>query len=294
MKCVKIKSIKKLPNKLDRYDLTVSSTNNFFANGILIHNTSFIVGNIKVKEPKTYTGIFGNLRTYINKKIVPSKYRKYDEVYDDVYSSRTVIKNQYLNENAGAGFYGSDIWGEYQQKLKGHIPEGMTLYGEIVGYLTGSESMIQKNYDYGCSAGENRLMIYRITTDEDGAKREWEVDEVIKWIDALVNEDTDHWEGILMPYTLLYHGTLRNLYPEIEVDEHWHENTLEALKKEKRFLMEKKEPLCKSSVPREGIVIRIANDPMKEAFKLKCSKFLEMEGKLMDAGEVDIEMADRY
>ena len=42
MEQVKIKSIKKLPYKLDRYDLTINSTHNFFANGILIHNTSAI------------------------------------------------------------------------------------------------------------------------------------------------------------------------------------------------------------------------------------------------------------
>ena len=36
---MKIKSIKKI-DKLDRYDLTVNTTHNFFANNVLIHNTS--------------------------------------------------------------------------------------------------------------------------------------------------------------------------------------------------------------------------------------------------------------
>lgn len=39
MQSLKIKTIKKI-NRKDRYDLTVPATNNFFANGILIHNTS--------------------------------------------------------------------------------------------------------------------------------------------------------------------------------------------------------------------------------------------------------------
>ena len=34
MEQVKIKSIRKLPKKLDRYDLTINSTHNFFANNI--------------------------------------------------------------------------------------------------------------------------------------------------------------------------------------------------------------------------------------------------------------------
>ena len=42
MEKVKLKKITKLEKKLDRYDLTISSTGNFFANGILIHNTSWI------------------------------------------------------------------------------------------------------------------------------------------------------------------------------------------------------------------------------------------------------------
>ena len=50
MEQVKIKSIRKLPKKLDRYDLTINSTHNFFANNILIHNTSFICGNVLTKR----------------------------------------------------------------------------------------------------------------------------------------------------------------------------------------------------------------------------------------------------
>ena len=34
------------------------------------------------------------------------------------------------------------------------------------------------------------------------------------------------------------------------------------------------------------------NDPMAEAFKLKCVKFLECEAKEIDAGNVDTEMAN--
>ena len=50
MQEIKIKSIKKI-NKKDRYDLTVSTTNNFFANNILIHNTSAVFANIPTLRP---------------------------------------------------------------------------------------------------------------------------------------------------------------------------------------------------------------------------------------------------
>lgn len=56
--------------------------------------------------------------------------------------------------------------------------------------------------------------------------------------------------------------------------------------------MEQLEPLCNNKVPREGIVVRIDNDPVKEAFKLKCIKFLTRESKEIDNGNVDIEMVN--
>jgi hypothetical protein len=69
---------------------------------------------------------------------------------------------------------------------------------------------------------------------------------------------------------------------------------LEALKNEKKFLMEQLEPMCINKVPVEGFVIRKAHDPIKEAWKLKCFRFLEKERDSIDAGEVDMEMAEGY
>ena len=48
-----------------------------------------------------------------------------------------------------------------------------------------------------------------------------------------------------------------------------------------------------TKMPREGIVIRIQDDPVAEAFKLKCIKFLEKEAKNIDKGEVDMEMIEK-
>ena len=86
----------------------------------------------------------------------------------------------------------------------------------------------------------------------------------------------------IMEFPLLYYGTLSNLYPEIDVRDHWHENVLENLKVEKRFCMEMDEPLCKTKVPREGFVLRKANDPVSEAWKLKTDKFKFREAKLVE------------
>ena len=63
---------------------------------------------------------------------------------------------------------------------------------------------------------------------------------------------------------------------------------------DKMFAIEDDEPLCKNKVPREGIVIRRCNDPVPEAFKLKGDRFYNREARLIDTGEVDIEMEEGY
>lgn len=298
MEIVKIKSIKKLENVYDRYDLTVSSTNNFFANGILIHNTSFVCGKLHVKTPIKLpihkllwnkfvdtTGLFKKLRV-----------TDYIVEYGNVTSSRTVIRNQYINKKVTDGYYGVDIWSEYGNLIYPYLDEGMTVYGEIFGYLSGSDKMIQKDYDYGCEKGKNKLMPYRITTTNDnGTKHEWNVMEVKEWTEKLIAEHPELADKIHV-IDLLYHGILADLYPHLSLTEHWHENVLEEMRNDViHFGMEKQEPLCTNhNVPREGICVRIDNDEINENFKLKCAKFFDRERKAIDAGEVDIEMADAY
>ena len=129
-------------------------------------------------------------------------------------------------------------------------------------------------------------MVYRITVND----HELEISDVIAFGQYL----KEHLGDIIIDFPLLYHGTLGDLYPEISTTEHWHENVLEALKVEKKFLMEQMEPMCINKVPREGFVIRKANDPIKEAWKLKTTNFRLREAKQIDAGEVDMEMAEGY
>ena len=172
---------------------------------------------------------------WLSKKVVPN----YKIEYGDVYSSRGVIKNQYINEKVTTGFYGTDVWGDINEIIKPYIEKGMTVYGEICGYLTGSNKMIQKGYDYGCKIGENFFMPYRITTtNEDSTKREWEVSEVYDWTVKLISEHPELKDKI-QPITILYNGSLSNLYPDISIQNHWHENVLEAMKNDKKhFYME--------------------------------------------------------
>ena len=165
----------------------------------------------------------------------------------------------------------------------------MTIYGEIIGYLSGSSSYIQKDYDYGCKPGTNKLMIYRINTEnKDGVTHEWNISEVHQWTLDLIKKNPEIADRI-HPIDILYHGKLSD-FVGLDISHHWQENFLNALSQDKDLGMEQNEPLCKNKVPREGLVLRIDDDPLKEAFKLKCVKFLTRESKQIDSGQVDMEM----
>ena len=264
---------------------------------VKLHGTSVILGNVLVRMPKEIHTRVAWFNRLINNSYcavwpyLPKVLQRYEEVYDLVYSSRTVIKNQYINLKRTRDFYEADVWGEYHDLLVGKIPQDMIVYGEIVGYLTDSDKMIQKDYDYGCERGTNKLMLYRVTTrNADGTRREWDVTEVQQFTKQLM-ADYSELAPRLHPIDILYHGTLKDLYPELSTMEHWHENVLQAMKQDKQTLgMEQREPLCKQKVPREGIVLRKDGDAVCEAWKLKTDAFFSREQKLIDAGEVDMEL----
>lgn len=258
---------------------------------VKIHGTSAIYANVLTKRPKEFKLPFEWLTKIVNKlhQMLPFKWQKVEEVYDLIYSSRNVIKNQYINSSSTGGYYKVDVWKEYCDLLKDYISEGMTVYGEIFGYETNSQRAIQKEYDYGCQEGTNKFMPYRITTPG----REWEVSEIKEWTLELMKNHPEIADR-LFPIDVLYEGSLEKLYPNLSKENHWHESVLQEMSNEKRWLMEKREPLCKNKVPREGVVLRIVGDPLKEAFKLKTNAFLLRERGLIDQGEVDPEMAQAY
>jgi hypothetical protein len=266
------------------------------------HGTSIIIGNLLVREPIRlpffqrlrnkcidWTGLFKSHRI-----------QDWKEVYGPIYSSRKVIKNQYINAEVSEGYYKQDIYTEWGDIIYPYLQKGMTVYGEICGYVTGGETPIQKTYDYGCELGENNIMFYRITTkNEDGSKKEWEVTDILKWTEVLtewmkVNGD-ENWKRI-HPIDVLYHGTLGELYPDLSITNHWHENLLEKMKNDKElFGMEENEPMCTHhAVPREGVCIRKVGDEIRETWKLKAVSFTLGEAIRYDNGEADMESQQGY
>ena len=212
-----------------------------------------------------------------------------EKEYNLIYSSRSVIKNRYLNPDKH-DFYGGDPWGCVARDFGPYLDKGMSVYGEIVGYVEGSTSMIQKGYDYGCKFGEWKFMPYRITmTDELGNNTEYDISDVDKWTRNLVSVHPELKEKTLF-MDIRYHGTFKDLYPDISTENHWHENVLAAMKSDTtNFCMEQNDPICRNRVPYEGVVIRIDGDKISRAFKLKCQAFYNKEAKQHDEGTSDIE-----
>ena len=274
--------------------------------------TSFIMGNIKVREPKiwmTRIPFIDELMVRLFLKL-PARWQKWNEHYEEVYSSRSKIRsdnefytsknNPFVQVDEATCLTGLDqVFKQYGHLLKGMIPDGITIYGEIIGYVPNTHTGIQtrggKVYDYGCQPGENKLMIYRVTQmTQEGTILEYEVNEVLDFTHQLIAKNPQIANNIfLLP--ILYHGQLSMIYPELSTENHWHENFVAKLKQDKDlFKMECKEPLCNNSFWREGIIIRVANDPIKEAYKLKCANYLKTESDDISKGVVSEDLLEGY
>jgi hypothetical protein len=263
---------------------------------VKMHGTSFICGNLLTNVPLR----FFRIRRWLNEQL-HLNIKEARQEYGMIVSSRKVIKNEWGGSDHPEGFYGQDIWTEYGNIIFPYLDEGVTVYGEICGYLTGNAKMIQQDYDYGCKQGENFLMIYRATKHEDGQLRELSIDEVVQMTDVIkarMRDADDKNVGRIFNIgdVRLYRGTIAQLLagignvpdPAMNYDMRDFPDTLAE-----RCQIEDREPLCTGhNVPREGVVVRIEGDEVPEAFKLKSLRFLEREKKAIDKGEVDMEMQE--
>lgn len=230
------------------------------------HGTSFVCGNVLTKKKL-------NWKDKVAKVLGVSVD---DKVYDVVYSSRKVVKNEYETKDT-KGFYDEDIWGIVKEEIKDKIPKGITLYGEICGFMP-SGSSIQGEYDYGCQKGEHKTYIYRITlTNQDGQVFEFNDNQILEFCEKYQLNYKD---------TFIYYGKLKDLYPNLDVNNHWHEEIIKNLEKDYN---NKDCYMSFNKVPEEGIVVRKEGLFFYEAYKLKSARFLEWETKELDKGQENIE-----
>jgi len=239
------------------------------------HGTSFVAGNILVKKNLKW---YERLAKRLGLDIV-------DTQYDIVYSSRKVVKNEYLNTETGAGYYGEDIWGEVAKEIGHLIPKNWTLYGEILGY-TSSGAYIQQDFDYGCEQGKHKFYVYKISVVNSDGKLIYLTDKQI--------EEYCEKVGLLYKDTFIYYGKAYALFSKLigksknkDFDlEEWQNKFLELLEKEYN---EKDCYMCTNKVPEEGVIIRIEKTFEYEAYKLKSKRFLLKESELQEKEVSNIE-----
>jgi hypothetical protein len=154
--------------------------------------------------------------------------------------------------------------------------------------------MIQKDYDYKCVYNPKSfdyqkmtpkqmyharlfdIIVYRITyTNVDGKVFEFSTQQVKEFCKKYSLHSVKE----------LYYGRAENLFPNLNINEHWHEEFLTNLR---NMYLEQRSVLCNNNVPEEGIVLRREVNGI-DVYKLKSINFLEKESKMLDRGEIDIE-----
>ncbi len=257
-----------------------------------MHGTSAIFSKIICKKPLSK---FESILKKCGINIV-------DTQYDNVYASRKVIKNKYFNPDASTGFYDVDIWGLANEVIDPHLDKGMTIYGEIVGYLPNGTPIqsLGEAYDYGClftnesdyvgktgkemhDMGLFEIYVYRITsTNVDGVKYEWSAKQVQQWCKL---------KGIKAVPELFY-GYVKDYLNSRQVqynETNFREKLLLTIMQDEKFYMEKECFMCYSKVPAEGVVIRKEIVEAFEAYKCKTFRFKTKESKELDKGIENIE-----
>ncbi len=239
------------------------------------HGTSAVFSNVLVKHELKW---YEKLAAWLAKPIL-GPYLNFN-FYGSVYSSRKIVKNQYINKEAGSSYYGEDVWKYHNDVLSinGAIENGITLYGEIVGY-TGSGKAIQKGYAYGSKVNQSQLKIYRITyTKPDGSVIEYTWEQIKEYCKKHSLETVPQ----------LYHGKVSSWYDRHKsggLGSVVNDGVLELMS---TVYLEKD---CKYNPgqPAEGICVRVDGKSTYSTYKLKSKRFMKHESDELDKGVVSME-----
>lgn len=245
-----------------------------------MHGTSAIFSNVLCKKKL-------NIRDKIAKlfgvNVVTSE-------YDNLYSSRRVVKNDYDSYRKDH-FYSEDIWALANKRIKDNLQKGMTIYAEIVGYIPNGapiQSFKDKCFDYGCKKGEFEIYVYRITyTNVMGTVFEFSSNQIelyckeygLKMVPILYNGNVNDLARLLIG-----RKDWNVLCSKIESNE-WRDVFLSLLRE---HYLEKDCWMCKNKLPDEGIVVRREVNYI-DVYKFKSFRFLEGETKEADKEQENIE-----
>jgi hypothetical protein len=263
-----------------------------------LHGTSFISSKVLTKKKLTWKD---RLARWFGCNVI-------DTHYGNLYASRRVIKN--IGSNKGS-YYSEDIWGMANTQIEPHLKDGMTVYGEVVGFLP-SGKMIQKDFDYGCLPMTHKVFVYRITwTLPNGHVIDWSWGQIKEWCRFHgLQHVPEFYAGKALDFVLQYHKvqldpndnivdymkSQRNpqIFDNID-DRDWNDLFINTLKEQ--FLEKKADGAamlhgsikCNNPVWDEGVVVRLDDSFDFDVYKLKSFNFLAAESLQLDRGDIDIE-----
>lgn len=211
-------------------------------------------------------------------KLPKIKIAKYE--FAAVFGSRKVIKDP--DNPAQQHFYataGDDLWTAYGKSIADMIPEGMIVYGELIGW-TKEGAPLQKGYTYDLPHGMHQLFVYRVATvNAQGVLSDLSWDGVKEFCVARGLATVPELTRTTVPMLneLLTTVIDVNLF-HVAAEYPFTEDPL---------------PLSDLKTVDEGVCFR-QEGLVPRILKAKSPVFLEHETKMLDKGEADLETVGAF
>lgn len=204
-----------------------------------------------------------------------------DHEYALVAGSKKVIKDP--NNPNQNHYYKSDVWTEALSVYGDRIPKNVIVYGELIGFVPGTGTPIQKGHTYDVPSGQFELYVYRV---------------------AVITEDAElydlSWDAVrdFCNRHGLQHVRELDRMPKavFDVEDYNEEAFYDAQQSLKRAGADPytDDPLKLSDGGTgvdEGIAIRVERGITPDIYKFKFKSFYMFESAELDTGEPDIESA---
>lgn len=247
------------------YSLGDFDRDDFLTVTLKLHGTSQRTMKARV-EPK---------RSLLDKLL----FRQPKAVWETVTGTRRVTLDSY-----DGGYHGSnDFRKKWNDLFEERLNKGETVFYELVGYMDEGKSIMpsvnnslldkqfvkdygkKTTFDYGLDEGENDIYVYRMNmTNEDGNVVEYSTEQIAKRCEEM-NVD---------------------MVPVLGQFEFINEDNLLSIAE---TMGEGRDPIGKNHI-KEGVVVRVENNPGFLAYKHKSFEFKVLEGIIKEnATEADIE-----
>lgn len=222
-----------------------------------LHGTSVRIGHTLVdRELKWYEKLAERFGVKVRKT-----------EWDYIYGSRNQIKDPNADQ---FNFYENDLYTTIGKQLKHTLPKGTIVYGEIIGWVPGTETPIQTGYTYGLPKGTAELYVYRVAhLNEDGNLQDYSWEHVKEFCEN---------RGIKHVPELSYDIWVGGADPEYITNRFL----------DKRLADTFAHAVDTGGVVDEGICLRF-DTLIPTIYKAKSPIFLQHESKLLDEGIEDVD-----